>query len=55
MTDLISQSYPVNSGSRHGRTVGAGKPGSAIEDMKTQALDRSVFPGASAIRSTACR
>ncbi len=42
MTDLVSQSYPVNSpiSSRPDWRPAQGKPGSSLEDMKAQALDR---------------
>src|SRR5258708_39915621 len=42
MTDLVSQSYPAHSpiASRPDWRPATGKPGSQIEDMKTQALDR---------------
>src|ERR1700726_4454262 len=41
MTDLVSQSYPVNSpiSSRPDWRPAQGKPGSRLEDMKAQALD----------------
>ena len=41
MTDLVSQSYPVNSPitSRPDWRPAEGKPGSSLADMKTQALD----------------
>jgi Amidohydrolase len=42
MTDLVSQSYPANSpiSSRPDWRPAQGKPGSSLDDMKTQALDR---------------
>src|SRR6267378_4202885 len=42
MTDLVSQSYPVNSPitSRPDWRSAKGKPGSDLHDMKAQALDR---------------
>src|SRR5258708_39518017 len=42
MTDLVSQSYQAHSpiASRPDWRPASGKPGSQIEDMKTQALDR---------------
>src|SRR5947209_9401562 len=41
MTDLVSQSYPANSPitARPDWRPSQGKPGSRLEDMKTQALD----------------
>src|SRR5260370_22228307 len=42
MTDLVSQSYPANSpiASRPDWRPGKGKPGSSLEDLQAQALDR---------------
>src|SRR3984893_1200226 len=42
MTDLVSQSYPAHSpiSSRPDWRPAKGKPGSSLEDMKAQALDR---------------
>ena len=42
MTDLVSQSYPTNSpiSSRPDWRPAQGKPGSSLDDMKAQALDR---------------
>ncbi len=42
MTDLVSQSYPANSpiSSRPDWRPAKGKPGSSLEDMQAQALDR---------------
>src|SRR5258708_35228670 len=41
MTDLVSQSYPLNSpiSARPDWRPAKGKPGSSLEDMKAQALD----------------
>src|ERR1700686_5643447 len=41
MTDLVSQSYPLNSPitSRPGWRPAKGKPGSGLEEMKAQAVD----------------
>ena len=57
MTDLISQSYPVNSpiSARPDWRPAQGKPGSSLADMQSQALDRFGTAAASAIRCTACR